>query len=47
MDGVAEAGGRGEAYGAGEDPGDEKLSGLSQAGAELGVRGMGSGTKDG
>lgn len=45
--GLLRPGGRGAAYGAGEDPGEEKLSGLSQAGAELGVRGMGSGTKDG
>lgn len=47
VDGVAEAGGRGAACGAGGDPGGEKLSGLSQAGAELGVGGMGSGTNDG
>ena len=47
-DGEPEAGRRGAACGVDREPeGEEKLGGLSQAGAGLGVGGMGSRGKDG
>lgn len=47
MDGETEVGGGAACSVGGEPEGSEELSGLSQAGAGLGVGGMGSGAEDG